>query len=201
MSPRPQDAREGEISQFTPEDDLQLRDGVQSFGRHWKRIADEVEFSSPRTTLDRRLRNDCLEGQERNELPMRLERKDIHVDQPLDGALVVGLPAEAGEDAELARVRAAGRKSSDDEDLPRYAPRHLASWRSVLHVSPRCARLAISGLSRRWCELFAATGAASNPGTGTVPRPEATPRKRRGRPSLDPRRRRRPSVIGPARPE
>jgi hypothetical protein len=39
--------RVGEISLFTPEDDMLLRDRVQSHGRHWKRIADEVEFSPP----------------------------------------------------------------------------------------------------------------------------------------------------------
>jgi hypothetical protein len=56
MSRRPQDAREREISLFTPEDGLPLRECVQSLGRHWKGIADEVEFSSPRTTLEIRVR-------------------------------------------------------------------------------------------------------------------------------------------------
>jgi hypothetical protein len=82
MSPRPEDVRESEMSLFTPDDDMQLWDGVQTLGRQWKRIADEVEFSSPRTTLELRMRYDCLEGQERNELAMQLEREYIHVDQP-----------------------------------------------------------------------------------------------------------------------
>jgi hypothetical protein len=115
MSPRPQDVSEGEISLFTPEDDMLLRDRVQSHGRHWNRIADEVEFSSPRTTLELRMRYDCLERQERNELAMLLEREYIHVDQPLDGTLEVSVPAERGEDAELALVRARDRESSDDD--------------------------------------------------------------------------------------
>jgi hypothetical protein len=72
MSPRPEDVREGEILLFTPEDDIQLWDGVQSLGRHWKRIADEVESSSPRTTLEFRMHYGGLEGPERNELAMRL---------------------------------------------------------------------------------------------------------------------------------
>jgi hypothetical protein len=58
MSPRAQDVRVGEISLFTPEDDRQLRDRVQSLGRHWQRIADEVQFSSPRTTPELRIRYD-----------------------------------------------------------------------------------------------------------------------------------------------
>jgi hypothetical protein len=127
---------------------------VQSIGRHWKRIADEVEFSSPRTTLELRLRCDCPE--ERNELAMLLEWEYIHVDQPLDGFLEVGFAAETGEDEELARVRAPDLGSSDD-----VIRRHQqASWRSVSHASPSCAQLAISGLSRRLCEPFAATGSA-----------------------------------------
>jgi hypothetical protein len=59
-----------------------------------------VEFSSPRTTLELRMRYDCVEGQERNELAMLLERAYIHVDQPLDGMLEVGFAAETGEDEE-----------------------------------------------------------------------------------------------------
>jgi hypothetical protein len=73
MSPRTQDVREGEISLCAPEDDLQLRARVQSLGRHWKTIFDQIEFLPPRTTLKLRMRCDCLEGRERNGLAMLLE--------------------------------------------------------------------------------------------------------------------------------
>jgi hypothetical protein len=58
---------------LTPEGDLQLPDRVPSLGRHWKTILNEIKFSSPRTTLELRVRCDCLEGRERNGLAMLLE--------------------------------------------------------------------------------------------------------------------------------
>jgi hypothetical protein len=157
--------REGEISLFTPEDDMRLRDRVQSHDRHLKGIADEVEFSSHRTTLELRMLYDCLEGQERNVLAILLEREFVDVDPPL--AREVRFPAGTGEDEELGLVRAPDRESSDDEDAPRMHRHNLTSWRSVLCGSPHCGRLAISCLSRRWCEPFGATGSAWNPRTGT----------------------------------
>jgi hypothetical protein len=168
-SPRPHGVWEGEIALFTPEDDLPLGDRVESLGRHWKRIADEVEFSSPRTELELGMRYDCLEGEERNELAMLLKRKYINVDRPLDGMLVVGFPAGTREDAELARVRAPDWESGDDDEYhPRYAPASPGFLAfSLLLVSPCCARLALSGLSGRLCEPFAATGSALKPRTGT----------------------------------
>jgi hypothetical protein len=90
MSARPEDVGEGETSLFTPEDDTHRWDGVQTLDRHWKRIADEVEFSPPRTALDLGMHYGGLEGRERGELAMLLEREYIHVDQPLDGMLEVG---------------------------------------------------------------------------------------------------------------
>jgi hypothetical protein len=66
--------------------------------------------------------------------------------------LEVGLPADTGEYAELARVRAPDRESRDnDEDAPRCAPALPGFLRSVLRVSPSCGRLAISGPSRSGC--------------------------------------------------
>jgi hypothetical protein len=123
MSPRPHRVWEGESSPFTHEDDPQLRDPVQRLGYHRKRIADEVEFSSPLTTLEPGMRHDCLEGQERNEWATLLERECINADRPLDGMQEVCLPTERGDDAELARVRAPHWEfSEDDWDPPRYAP-------------------------------------------------------------------------------
>jgi hypothetical protein len=162
MSARPQ---EGEISLFTPEDDLLLRDGVQRLGRHWKGMLDEIEFSCPRTALELRMRYDCLKGQERIELALLLEY--IHVYQPLDGVLEVDFPGETGQDAELARVRSPGGVWSDDEDAPRYAPMSPGFLAFSASRVAELARLAMGGLSRRWCEPFAATGSASNPRTGT----------------------------------
>jgi hypothetical protein len=88
--------REGEISLCSPENDLELRGRVRSLDRHWRRIGDEVECSSPCTTLELRMRYDCPEGQERSELAMLLEREYINVDQRLDGVLEVGFPVERG---------------------------------------------------------------------------------------------------------
>jgi hypothetical protein len=63
-----------------------------------------VVFSSPRTALEHSMRCACLDGLERNELAMLLERECINVNPPWDGMVVVGFPAETNEDAELARV-------------------------------------------------------------------------------------------------
>ena len=123
MDPRPQDVREGVIATFTEDDDMRLREGVHMIGRHWQRIQNEIVFSAARTALELRMRYDYLEGQDRNELAMKLEREYVHGRQEMDVMLEVGFAAETGDDSELALVRPPDPGSSDeDEEPPRYAP-------------------------------------------------------------------------------
>ena len=125
MDPRPQDVREGVIPIFTEEDDARLREGVHMIGRHWQRIQDQIAFSTPRSALELRMRYDYLEGQDRNELAMALEREFVHGQAEMDVMLEVGFAAETGDDAELARIRPPDHGSSDeyeDDEPPRYAP-------------------------------------------------------------------------------
>jgi hypothetical protein len=192
MSPRPEGVREGEISPFTPEDDTQLWDGVQTLGRHWKRIAAEVEFSCPRTTREPRMRYDCMEGQERGELAMPLEREYIHVDQPSDGMLEAVFAAETGKDEEPARVRAPDPRSSDEEeDAPCYSP---ASAGFLAFSSSRIAELRAAGDQRplpRVVRTIDGDWVSLEPKNRTqwaFPPPEASPRKKRGKSSFGPRR-------------
>jgi hypothetical protein len=178
---------------------------MQSLGRHWKKIADEVEFSSPRTTLELKMRYDCLEDQERNELAMLLEREYIHVDQPLDGVLEVGFPAETGEDAELARVRVPELESSDDDDEDGDAPGFAPAEPGFLEFSSsRVAELRAAGDQRPLPQMVRAIRQdwfslePEDRNEWAVPRQEASPRERRGKTSFGARGRRRPSVVGQA---
>jgi hypothetical protein len=128
------------------------------------------------------MRHDWLEGRERNELAMLLEREYIHVDQPLDGMLGVGFPAETGEDAELAQVRVPDPDSSDgDGDAPRYTP---AQPGFLAFSSSRVAELPAAGdqqplprmvraIRQDWFSLEPEV-----PNRWAVPRPEASPRRR-----------------------
>jgi hypothetical protein len=99
---------------------------------------------------------------------MLREREYIHVDQPLDGMLEVGFPAETGESRSWHVSESRTWNPATTTRILLVIRRHQQGlWRSVLHVSPSFAELAISGPSRRWCEQFAATGSASNLRTAT----------------------------------
>jgi hypothetical protein len=144
-----------------------------------------VAFSSPRTTLELRMRYDCLEGQERNELAMLLEREYIHVDQPLDGMLEVGFPAETEEDGNLGPGRARDPESSDDdEDPPRFAPAQAGflgfSLSGVAKLGAAGDQLPLpQGVRAIRQDWFSLEPEVRN--QCVVPRQEASPRKRRGR--------------------
>jgi hypothetical protein len=133
---------------------------------------------------------------------MLLEREYIHVDQPLDGMLEVGFPAETEEDGNLGPGRARDPESSDDEeDPPRFAPAQAGFLGFTFYRgSPSWVRLAISCPSRRVCEPFDRTGSASSPRSGTSA-PFRGRRHHRARGGGGLPRPRHPSVIGPARPQ
>jgi hypothetical protein len=115
---------------------------------------------------------------------------------------VVGFPAETGEDAELARVKAPDWESGDDEDHPRYAP--PITWLPGVQSSSRVAMLRSAGAQRPLRQVVRTIRGdwlgleTEDRNQWAVPRREATPRKRRGRPAFGPRGPRRPSMVATA---
>jgi hypothetical protein len=206
MPSRPHGVWEGEIPLFTPEDDLQLRDRVQGGGTRLEELigGSGVHLPPHGDGAQNALR---LPGSTGTERAGEAAGAGLHQRRSTSGrGAAGGFPAETGEDAVLALVRARDQESSDDDDAPRYTP---AQPGFPAFSSSRVAELRTPGDRRplrRLCEPFAGTGSASNSMTRTSgPSPGPTHHRARGgcphrKSSFDVRGRRRPSVVGQARP-
>ena len=108
------------VHPFTPGDDLQLIGAVDTLGRRWTQIVQEVGFSVRRSPLELKWRYEFLEGEERNRLAMLLEREYFQAEDPLDGIIEIHFAAQSGDGAPPEEAAGVLSGSSDDDDEPPF---------------------------------------------------------------------------------